>query len=237
MKQLQEGFISTKDLADWMGIAYSSFRRGADKRYETIKEYADFERVRGGIIVKNVLYSEYVKGAFKQDDKCFLVELCQCNEGLSSASGMARKIEKEGNMPEGIKIDTLRKRLIKARDRTCGKPIGREEGIGICGRSKYVWAIKIDNYNKYRKMTEEEEQDFKQIAKDFYNGKIDELIEIGLYETLDEDEEDEATAEEIRSQQAKLHITFKDLLSAFYLKTGLRLVKVTEHMLNDWKKD
>ena len=62
----RERKVSSSELADWFGIAYSTYRSQKKKRLEELKGFCDYEEVYGGVIIKEVYFDEYYK---YQDDE------------------------------------------------------------------------------------------------------------------------------------------------------------------------
>ena len=60
-KLLKMGKMETQEIADWFGVTKKTYTNSTSKYLEKLKEYAEFERVRGGVIIKKIYFSEYIK--------------------------------------------------------------------------------------------------------------------------------------------------------------------------------
>lgn len=89
--ELKIGKMTSREIAAWLGISYNTYRNDIDKYLEKITFFADFEKVYGGIMIKEVYISIYDKALIKNTDKTFLQEVSSCNENLATISGVARK--------------------------------------------------------------------------------------------------------------------------------------------------
>ena len=53
--QLKEGKMTGKEIANWLNISYDyTYRRNPQKYLEKLKEYCDYEQIRGGAIISNI---------------------------------------------------------------------------------------------------------------------------------------------------------------------------------------
>ena len=98
----------------------------------------------------------------------YLEEIKECVEtqdGLSTLSGMVRKIERENSTLKGFRNGTMR--MSKAGTKLFGDPTVAGKP-GKVGSREYIWAIKLNDYNGYRLMTEEEEKLFDDIISKCY---------------------------------------------------------------------
>ena len=44
--------MSTKELSDWMGVKYKTFRNQKRRKLEELRKFCDFEEVYGGVFIK-----------------------------------------------------------------------------------------------------------------------------------------------------------------------------------------
>ena len=59
--KLKEGKMSTRELSEWFGIAYSTYRKKSLSLLEELKYFCDYEKYYGGVEIKHVYISKYVK--------------------------------------------------------------------------------------------------------------------------------------------------------------------------------
>ena len=81
-KELTEGNVSGQEIADWLGIAYSTYRKNPTKQLLKLDPYCDFKRIRGGIIIIKV----YDKNLMVKVDKALLKEVYK-KHGIISMTG------------------------------------------------------------------------------------------------------------------------------------------------------
>lgn len=237
MKELVLGKIKTKELADWFGIAYSTFRKNSQKRLEELEYFCVFTRYRGGVEVSEIIFKQYIKNLASKDSEVYLQLVKESNDCLCSLAGMARKLiylypETWGKYSES----QISKRLKKVGEAMFGKtnlPVYREDQeekySGPYGYKEYCWAIKIDNLNKYRFLTDEEHEKFK-ILLDSYNINKEDIAMKELYDKQKRNElkNGNITIEDycLAMEHSEL---FPNLLSKFKEITGKTLVRATYH--------
>ena len=162
--ELRLGKMTSKEIAEWFGITYGTLRNKMDKYCEVLTMYADFDKVYGGFQIKEIFIKEYDKKLNVNNDLMFIKEIMQCNEGLASITGMARKFEKDFD----IKECSIRRQLTASRDRLFGKSQGLSPSKGVMGMREYVWAIKVSDMNEYRSFTAEENELFDALIRKVY---------------------------------------------------------------------
>ena len=161
--ELQLGKIRTEDLARWFNIKYGTFRKNPTKYYDILEDYCDYEKVYGGVIVKEIYISVYEKDLNLKDEKIYMEKIKHCvdeHEGLSTITGMVNELERDG---QGYSSkSTGKRRLGKAGKRLFGDAKDLTS-YGVAGTREYIWAIRLDIYNTHRLLTEEEEKIFNQL--------------------------------------------------------------------------
>lgn len=99
------------------------------------------------------------------------------------------------------------------------------------GTREYIWAIKIDDFNTYRLMTEEEEKLFDDIISSFYKSKPDKIKERALLDKKYFTTEN-MTKEQYQYEIEKLNLDlFSKCIAYFRDKTGETVVRCTMHQL------
>lgn len=231
MITLRLGKMSSREIAEWMGITYGTYKNSSQKRLEYLKNFAKFIPCYGGVMIEEIYLDTFVKD-ISEDDKVYVNEIKQCNEGLSSVAGMIRKLKLENNEYKDISEDTLYKRMSKAGNRIFGKTI-EKDSKGTHGDRHYVWAIRVDKYNHYRKMTEEERVIYKQLLKEYCTDeKTQEEIEQDAL-VLDAFKNHEITAQEYAEYKLYSCSFFTEVISKFKEQTGYLLVRTTKHELEE----
>ena len=230
MITLRLGKMSSKEIAEWMGITYGTYKNSSQKRLEYLKNFAKFTPCYGGVMIEEIYLDTFVKN-ISEDDKVYVNEIKQCNEGLSTVAGMIRKLKLKNEEYKDISEDTLYKRMSKAGDRAFGRTI-EQDSKGTCGSRHYVWAVRIDKYNHYRRMTEEEEVIYKQLLNEYCDDeKKQEQIEKDAL-VLDAFKNHEITAEEYAEYKLYSCNFFTEVVGKFKSRTGFLLVRTTKHELD-----
>lgn len=239
--KLQEGKISSKDIAKWMKISYSAYRNNKAKKLEILSFYCEFEEVYGGLIIKKVYVDEYQGDISSIDIKNYLEEIKSkpIHNRISSVAGMSRKLSHTKKEYEGLTESALKYRLGKAGHIAFGKTNRRDKETqvmtnysGAYGSREAMWCVKLDNDNHYRALTSEEEQIFNELISQVY-AKNPEKIKAKV--TLEKQlRKKEITVEEYFQiiDDNKLD-SFMDCIFAFREKTGLVLANCAEHILKE----
>lgn len=227
--KLQLGKMRTESLAEWFGIKYGTFRKNPANYFKKLEDYCEYEKVYGGILIKEIYIEEYDKHLNFKDQTLYLDEIKECVEnqdGLATLSGMARKYTEQGVFDSER---TARRRLTKAGVELFGKT-NELTSIGPAGMREYLWAIKLDDYNHYRLMTEGEEKRFDEIIVSCYTAELDKVKKAKLLE--DQLKKKEIDVDEYFEIQDRLGLdTFKDCIFKFKEETGEMIVRCTKHQI------
>lgn len=228
--KLKLGKMSSKEVAQWLGISYSTYRNSIDKYLEKLESFCIYEKVYGGIIVKEIFIEEYDKTLNLKADIMYYKEIRFCVEkqdGLSTVAGMSRKLIQTGEFKS---FSTAKRHMTRAGNLLFGKVEGLH-GEGIAGARDAVWGIKLDDYNHYRLMTEEEEAKFNEILKTYYSSNPDKIKQAALLD-IEYKNSDSMTKEEYYSKKEMLGLElFADCIYKFMEMTGFLVVHCTKHDL------
>lgn len=234
--ELHTGKMTTKELAEWFGVTPGSFRVSKKKKLAELKNFAEFESIPSGrgVIINEVLIPVYTNHL--DDDLLYDAQVRARENHLTSIAGMARDLIEHDPKYKDVGFETLKKRLKKAGVRTYGVTNDKEKP-GVYGTRKYVWAIKVDDYNHYRFKTQAEEEVYQNILKE-YTDSIDVANTFEQRALIDQAVLDgEISAEEgifIRKDRENF---FRYVIGPFKEKTGLQLVKTTEHEVYESMQD
>lgn len=228
MKTLKKGKMTAKELADWFGLTYGSYRVKKKEKLEELKNYAEYEEIHGGVIIKNILNEEYSRKGKKSKEIIYQAfDKAWNKDGLDSCTNVTlricRKYENELNIAES----TVYKYAIAARNEFYGKPF---QGGGKLGNCRYIWAKVVgtepDGTKVLELFTEEEEKIKKTLMKKYFS--TDAEKEIMIAEMV---ERGELTKEEAYDTLVRLkHLTsegfmaFKDELEK---NIGSKIIKGT----------
>lgn len=148
-------------------------------------------------------------------------------DGLSTVAGMSRKLMQAG---EFNSFSTAKRHMSRAGNLLFGK-VENMHGEGILGSRDAVWGIKLDDYNHYRLMTEEEENEFNEMLKIYYSSNPEKIKQAALLD-VEYKNSDSMTKEEYYNKREMLGLElFGDCIYKFMEKTGLLVVHCTKHDL------
>lgn len=221
--RLTQGFISTKDLATWFGVSYGAFRNRAESFYKRLEDFAEFEKVRGGVKIIEVYFEVYDKNQHKVD-LILAKEIYESETKLATMSGMARKFKSEF---DNVKDWSVRSCFSKSRDKLFGDTIVP----GILGSRSRVWAVKVDDNNTYRSLSNKEIETFKQLVKRSQMEDDHEKL-MDLVHSMKYDES--LTKEKFLLLVDKDNLDFyESVIENFNIITGLKLVQVNSFELDE----
>lgn len=228
--ELRLGKMSSKEMAQWFGIRYTTYKNDIDRYLDKLDVFADFEKVYGGVIIKEIYISVYDKNVNSlQTDLMFIKEIQECNEGLSTISGMARKYEKQLDNAQS----SIRRQLTKSRDRLFGKTNGLKSTQGVIGMREYVWAIKVSDYNEYRNLTPEENELFDALIKKVYGNVEPERAKgAAMLDKLFQNS-DMSKEEYFYLKESNGFDFFHEVLSKFKDVTGQIITHATKYEINE----
>lgn len=231
MKTLRCGKMSTKEIAQWMNVNYSTFRNNKQYHFNDLKRFCDFEQVYGGVNILQIYNPVYEK-VLSNDEKIFLKEIQNTGNGLSSVAGMSRKLIRFNKDFRLLSENNVEKRMGKVNKNLFGEYMkNSKQAIGRMGSRKYVYAIKESDFNKYRYLTDKEMDTFKHILKSVCGKQIDKIMESML---LDEAfKNSDMTKEEYLLKRERFDLDlFPHVLKQFKKETGKTVVRIQEYQIN-----
>lgn len=149
MQYLEEGkTYHNKDMADWFGMSSDgSFRNQKKKKLEELKDFADFEEVKGKIKINKVYIAEYSKNIDrikKNIDDDFYDELTPYNGGyLDTMTAVSDRIQSKHEVNMNISQSYHTNLVRQKRMEEFGKP-GNLHQITKKGACEYCWAAKTE---------------------------------------------------------------------------------------------
>lgn len=231
MKTLRCGKMSTREIAQWMNVNYSTFRNNKKQKLDDLRRFCDFEQVYGGVNILQI-YNPIYQKALSSDEKVFLEEIQNTGNGLSSVAGMSRKLIRYNSDYRTLTENNVEKRMGKVNKNLFGEyEKNSKQAFGRMGSRKYVYAIKINDFNKYRCLTDEEMDAFKHILKSICGKQIDKIMESML---LDEAfKNSDMTKEEYLLKRERFDLDlFPHVLKQFKKETGKTVVRIQEYQVN-----
>lgn len=215
------GKMTGKQLAEWFQISYTTYKNKTTKYLKKLENYCSFEKVYGGVEIKEIYNEIYEKKYCHALNEIYLNEV-QKNYGLSSVSGIAEKyyispwqVTKTRNYLFGettIDIDP--------------------EAKGIIGNRRYVWVVKLyPQANDYRGMTLQEQKYFDELIADVYKNITPEEIKRALAIEASYMEQGK-TIEQLKEEKKKQGLDFFDrVIGKFRGKYGKTLVHINDHYI------
>ena len=207
--ELKEGKMSSKSIAAWLGVSYGTYKNNISKYLEKLSDFCEFEPVYGGVIITQVYIPVYDKTLRIKCDKMFIEEIRRCaaeQSGLASIAGMARKFVANGSFDS---FSTAKRQLTQSSRKLFGKIEGFQ-GEGIAGLREYLWAVKLNDYNKYRLLTPEEEKRFDEIIEMLYTSQAQRVKKAALLEEAYRKDET-MSKEEYFEQKERLDLVDTDI--------------------------
>lgn len=131
IKQLKKGIMTNKELADWFRIKEKSFRDTRAKKLEILKEYAEFENLRGKVNILKIKKPIYTKGS--ENYKLIKEKTIEqwSSTGLDTCKLVAEKIKKNYKAKLTVSDTTLYSYTCNSKRELWGKAFGEGE-IGYC---------------------------------------------------------------------------------------------------------
>ena len=234
---LKIGIMTNEELAHWFGVTLGTYKNSAKKYLEKLQKYADFERVRGGANIIEIHFKQYIKNYNFNDGDYFNKEIERCTKeqnGLASIAGIARKAQKEVeefNNLSNIQIQRRFSEVALVHYGDYNDMIG-----GFTGVRERDWAIKIDDYNHYRALTEDEYNLFIEIAGGFYTKDAEKLIKKKKLEEQLKDGEIDVDTYFDKVELYELD-NFSDILLEFKARTGCQIVLASKYMIKAWNEE
>ena len=165
--ELQIGKMTSREIAAWFGVSYSSYSHKKSKYLNDLKEYATFETTPRGVNIKNIYISEYIK---PDNNYRKIKDAIPFNwnkkTNIDLKKNVAQKIQ---DKREELKIGELKFRttynyVCKASNELYGKPNELEGGeIGNCH-----WVLCVKEKGELRWFTMEEFQKKMELRKKYF---------------------------------------------------------------------
>lgn len=238
--QLKEGKMTGKEIANWLNISYDyTYRRNPQKYLEKLKEYCDYEQIRGGAIISNIRIPIYCPNMIQSDKDFYRKEIERCvaeQEGIASTAGIARlNLLKEEN--EEYTFNQMYYRMKKVSQELFGdlrqKDKDTPKRSGSIGTRKPIWAVKLSDENQYRKLKKDEAELLSQCFSDFYSSLSEEKIrKRSEIDSLFFEHYENATVKEYKEELDRQGVNFvHQIIFRFLKETGLQVVSASEHTL------
>lgn len=177
MKELREGKISYKDLAEWFGIGAQGLNNNKEKKLEELKNFAEYEiNEKGKIIITKVINPYYKKKDDTYQKVVNKIDEVWNKNGLDSCSRVGNEIY-ELLCQEEKKFDRKPSTIVeytrKGRNELYGVPF---ETAGSLGNCIYTWCKRDEDTGCYSFLTPEEEQIKKELQYKYFGDTTDKQI-------------------------------------------------------------
>ena len=150
--QLQLGKMTGHEIADWLGIAYSTYKRNPTKQLQKLNDFCQYKQVRGGIEIEEIYQSTYNKEFIMQSHLKILSYILDKPGYITTMRQIAKDLE--------LSLYTVRKAIYLC--------FGQKENVGgIMGHKERLWTILLED-NSYRPLTKEELSRMNELAKQHY---------------------------------------------------------------------
>lgn len=222
--------MTTRELADWFGISYGSFRNKANEYLDKLNHFASFSKIYGGVQIEEIYVKEYDKNLFKSIDEIFIQEIADSNTKLATISGLSRKYRTQLN----LKDSAARKQFTKSRDKLFGT-IKEDQDYstgGIMGNRSYRWVIKLDDFNNYRELNQEENELFNALITQTYSGIEPERIKAAAVLEKRFKESDMTKEEYFELKEVYGLNFFYEVIEKFKTFTGYQIVCANLYDIN-----
>lgn len=171
--ELRKGIMTNRELAEWFGIKEKSFRNARPKKLEILKNYAEFEEMRGKVNIIKIISAEFRKGSENYKIIKEKTKEQWDNSGLDTCRLVANKIKELCIKELNVADSTLYIYTCQSKRDLWGKVNSRQEGeLGFCeGEFCKIVAGKCVVLN-------EEEKKIKDLLLKKHFGKAEEKIAI-----------------------------------------------------------
>lgn len=241
MKELQLGKISTKELADWFGMSYGSFRNNKTKKMEELSSFCKYKEVYGGIEVIEIMDPVYVKEADKKKElikNVFIGEWQGSNQNnLNTCANVAKSIDKKYGKELKLKESTIETYARDVRTDLFGVPSFSDGTLGSC---QYLWAKAIpvdDNTYICEKLTEAEVELKNKLLKKYFTVKNADDIEkkFIIKEMVNTGEITKDMAYDLTCDLDGLNeVGFRRFLAELRSSLGCPIIKTTEILIGQF---
>lgn len=225
MQKLTTGRMTTKELAEWFGYSYGTFRRKKSQLMPLLSQYCTYELYHGYIEINEVDIEVY-RGDLSKDVEEYKQQVEKAP--LNSISNIAKQAQKK---PQYNHLTKRQLERLMTKAGIIGFGVTADENSkGIHGSRSYLWSIKTnDPDHPYRNLTAEEQQIFNEYTMAIFKERPEVAQKMALL--LDEFRHSDMTKEEFINHEDRLNFegTFQDVIFKFREDTGLILVRATEH--------
>ena len=172
---LRLGIMKTQELAEWMGISYSTFKKKKKEKLQELTNFCNFEEVYGGVNIIQIYEYKYNKlGSFSKQTIVKNLPQVWSQDGLDTCKRVGEEIRLKNNLP--IASGTASKYAGVGRTKWFGKPYNDIEGS--LGRCNYILCkTEGEGANtRYIRFTQEEEKIKEDLMKKYFGSVAEKTI-------------------------------------------------------------
>ena len=225
--ELKLGKMSTKELAEWFGISYGSFRTLKNKKLEELKNYADFKEVYGGVEIICIRKLTYNKkdNQIRQIYEQGFEELRQPIDTVSNINNQIYE-KYHDKLPTLSSAESGYHYAIEVRNANYGIPF---KSNGKRGNCYYLWCKVEQKGNElyFIQFNEEEEKIKQELLKKHFGTKVEKDLLIAEMVACGEISKEDAF--DIMMEYRNLNAQgFMGFLKALEAEIGAKVVKATK---------
>lgn len=224
---LHTGIMTNAELAAWFGLTEKSFRNAKAKKLELLKEYADFEAMRGKVNIVKIHKPYFTTGVKNYNIIKASTKKLWEKEELSTGKAIWEKTKKAKGKILTVSDSTGYHYTCQSRTELWGKPYGKHGEIGYCTSEL---AKKCGD--QIVPLNAEEQQLKKELIKKFF-GNIEEK-QLYVKNLVDEGkltkEEAWSVLEEITGMDDHNYMSF---LRELEIACGAAIVRATRVITNE----
>lgn len=173
--ELKLGKMTNKELAEWFGIAESSFKNKKSTKLEELRLFANFREEKGKVIITEIFEPVYNKQQGKTLQQVIgKIDEVWSEDGLDSCSRVGSEIC-ELLAQEGLqrKESTIVEYTRKGRNELYGKPFVSQGKLGKC---IYIWCKRDRETGEYSLLTEEEQKIKQDLQTKFFGDATEKQV-------------------------------------------------------------
>ena len=220
--------MTTKELAEWFGISYGSFRTMKTKKLEELKNYACYEEVYGGVNITAIIKDTYNKKD-SQIRQIYQQGFEEVRQPIDTVSNINNQIYEKyyEQLPTLNSAQSGYHYAIEVRNQNYGVPFQNMGDLGCC---YYLWCKIEDLGNgkfKYIEFSDEENKIKKELLKVHF--KADEEKDILIAQMEAAGEITEAQAWRLTKAYRNFNEEgYRGFMKALEKAIGAKVVKATK---------
>lgn len=221
MTELQIGSFSNEEIAEWLQMSSKQFSKNKSQHLLKLKEYCEYQSLRGGVKITKVYKPYYTKDKKYQTIKEDVRKLWDAS-GLDSCSRIAGEICDTHPEEEIGKPGTVYNKTLAARNELYGKPMSGVPGTD--GSCVYIWCKKLPN-GHLAYLTDEEQKIKEALLKKYFSTTDEKTV---IVQTMVENGEiSKEEAWQYYSKIINLPANYSCFMFDFKKQTGIQLVHGT----------